>query len=100
MRVGERRLNMLRAFNAREGLSRDQDRLPKKFWKALKGGRTDGWSLSPDDIEDAKDTYFRLAGWDVATGNPTRKKLVELGLAWVADMLSFPSSTAEEESDS
>ena len=33
MMVGKRRLNMLRAFNAREGFTRKDDRLPKKFFK-------------------------------------------------------------------
>ena len=28
-----------------------------------------------------------MAGWDVATGIPTRAKLEDLGLSWVADML-------------
>jgi hypothetical protein len=28
-----------------------------------------------------------MAGWDVNTGTPTRSKLEELDLAWVADLL-------------
>ncbi|HEC23362.1 MAG TPA: aldehyde:ferredoxin oxidoreductase [Chloroflexi bacterium] len=88
MRVGERRLNLLRAFNAREGLGREQDRLPPKLWKALKGGPTDGFRLEPEEIERAKDVYYALAGWDVSTGVPTRARLVELGLEWVADLLA------------
>lgn len=87
MTVGERRLNMMRAFNAREGFTREEDKLPKKFWKALKGGPTDGVMLSPDEFETAKDTYYSLSGWDVATGIPGREKLNELGLEWVADLL-------------
>ncbi|MBI3762916.1 MAG: aldehyde ferredoxin oxidoreductase family protein, partial [Chloroflexi bacterium] len=35
--VGRRRLNMLRAFNAREGAGRDRDTLPKKIFEPLKG---------------------------------------------------------------
>jgi hypothetical protein len=27
--------------------------------------------------------YYRLAGWDVATGNPTPRKLEELKLGWL-----------------
>lgn len=30
--VGERRLNMMRAFNAAEGINRNQDKLPEKFF--------------------------------------------------------------------
>jgi aldehyde:ferredoxin oxidoreductase len=28
-----------------------------------------------------------MSGWDVETGTPQRKKLEELGLDWLADML-------------
>jgi aldehyde:ferredoxin oxidoreductase len=85
--VGERRLNMLRVFNAREGLTREDDKLPKKFSKALQGGRSDGFTFTPEMLEKAKDQYYELAGWDVATGTPTREKLVELGLDWVAELI-------------
>jgi aldehyde:ferredoxin oxidoreductase len=83
--VGERRLNMLRAFNAREGLTREDDKLPKKMSKALKGGPSDGFNFTPEELEDAKDTYYALAGWDVATGTPTPEKLSELGLGWLVN---------------
>ncbi len=85
LRVGERRLAMLRVFNAREGFDREHDRLPKKFHQALQGGASDGIALSAGELESAKDMYYRMAGWDVATGNPGREKLVELGLEWVED---------------
>ncbi len=88
MEVGRRRLNMLRAFNAREGIDRRADTLPRRFFKeALKGGKTDGVQLNEEELERAKDMYYRLNGWDVATGNPTRPTLESLGLDWVADVL-------------
>lgn len=87
--VGERRLNMMRAFNAREGMDRKDDVLPQKMFKPLKGGVSDGWKLDRDEVERALDTYFGFCGWDVDTGNPTRAKLVALDLEWVADQLSM-----------
>jgi aldehyde:ferredoxin oxidoreductase len=87
MKVGERRLNLMRAFNAREGFGRDADRLPKKLYEPLEGGASDGVAVTEEEVETAKDTYYAMAGWDVATGSPTRPKLEELGLAWVADEL-------------
>jgi aldehyde:ferredoxin oxidoreductase len=30
------------------------------------------------------DEYFRLAGWDGSTGNPTPETMSRLGLAWVS----------------
>jgi len=89
-RLVERRLNMMRAFNAREGLDRQHDKLPEKFFdKALKGGVSDGWKIDRDEFETALDTYFKLCNWDVETGIPTRAKLEELGLDWVADQLNL-----------
>ena len=86
-KVGERRLNMMRAFNAREGLDRKDDVLPEKLFKPLKGGVSDGWKLDRAEVESALDKYFEFCGWDVKTGNPTRTKLEELDLGWVADQL-------------
>ena len=87
LRAGERRVNMLRAFNAREGLTRGADFLPKKLEKPLAGGKSDGKFVTVEEIEQAKDMYFEMAGWDVKTGNPTREKLEELDIGWVADLL-------------
>jgi aldehyde:ferredoxin oxidoreductase len=87
--VGERRLNMMRAFNAREGFDRTNDALPEKFFNPLQGGVSDGWVLDRDEVESAMDKYYEFCGWDVKTGNPTRAKLEELELGWVADQLSI-----------
>lgn len=87
IRLGERRLNMLRAFNAREGIGREADMLPKKLHKALVGGKSDGLFVPPEEVEQAKDTYYAMAGWDVASGTPTRARLEQLDLAWVADLV-------------
>jgi aldehyde:ferredoxin oxidoreductase len=85
MEIGERRLNMLRLFNAREGLGRAEDKLPAKFFRPLTGtGPTAGVALDDAAIEHALDEYFTMAGWDVATGNPTPETAARLGLDWVA----------------
>jgi aldehyde:ferredoxin oxidoreductase len=42
--VGERRINMMRAFNQREGFTRKDDEMKKKFFEPLKGtGPTAAW---------------------------------------------------------
>ncbi len=84
--VGERRMNMLRAFNAREGFDRQHDVIPEKLFKPLTGGVSDGWVLDRDEVAGALDKYFEINGWDVETGNPTKAKLDELELGWVADL--------------
>jgi aldehyde:ferredoxin oxidoreductase len=83
--VGERRLNMMRAFNAREGFDRKDDLVPEKLFKPLKGGASDGWKLDRAEIDAALDRYYAFCGWDEETGNPTRSKLEQLDLGWVAD---------------
>jgi aldehyde:ferredoxin oxidoreductase len=87
--IGERRLNLLRAYNAREGIGREADRLPKKLHKALVGGKSDGYQVTEQEVEQAKDWYYAMSGWDVETGMPTRQKLEQLGLEWVADELQL-----------
>lgn len=83
MAVGERRLNMLRVFNAREGLTREADKLPKKFYKALAGtGPTASVALTHEEMNAAQDTYYELSGWDKTSGNPTPETLQRLDLAW------------------
>ena len=89
MKVGERRLNLLRAFNAREGIDRQADKLPKKMFKALTGGPSDGVAVGQEEVDWAKDLYYEMAGWDVTTGTPTRAKLEELGLTWVAEEIGL-----------
>jgi aldehyde:ferredoxin oxidoreductase len=85
MAIGERRLNLLRAFNAREGIDRAADRLPAKFFRPLTGsGPTAGVALDEAEVGAALDEYYRLAGWDATTGNPTSETLARLGLAWIA----------------
>jgi aldehyde:ferredoxin oxidoreductase len=88
MKVGERRLNLLRAFNSREGVGAEIDTMPSKLSIPLKGGASDGVFVPREEFETAKSLYFRMAGWDL-DGHPTRAKLQELGLQWVAEELSL-----------
>jgi aldehyde:ferredoxin oxidoreductase len=88
MKVGERRLNLLRAFNAREGVGAEADTVPPKLLIPLQGGKSDGLVVTAEEVEVAKSAYYRMAGWD-ENGRPTRGKLEELALGWVADELGL-----------
>jgi aldehyde:ferredoxin oxidoreductase len=79
MKLGERRTNLLRAFNAREGFTRADDRLPERVFEPLIGGDKAGQATDREQWVRALENYYRLVGWDVETGNPTRIKLAELG---------------------
>jgi aldehyde:ferredoxin oxidoreductase len=90
--IGRKRLNLMRALNARHGLARDEDTLPKKLYKKmLKGGRTNGLALDEVEIASAIDMYYEQAGWDVKNGIPTRATLEDNELGWAADELGLPS---------
>jgi len=86
-RLGARRLNMLRAFNAREGITRERDTLPKRLFEPLDGGPSNGKAVDRSEFEAALETYYEMAGWDPITGNPPRETLENLDLGWVADEL-------------
>jgi aldehyde:ferredoxin oxidoreductase len=88
MKVGERRLNLLWAFNAREGVGREADTVPPKLLAPLQGGKTDGVAVTAEEVENAKTLYYQMAGWD-ENGHPKRTKLEELALGWVADELGL-----------
>jgi aldehyde:ferredoxin oxidoreductase len=84
MTVGERRLNLMRLFNAREGLSRQDDKLPKKFFKALQGtGPTAHVALTHEELSHAQDLYYEMSGWDKESGNPSAETVKRLELDWV-----------------
>jgi aldehyde:ferredoxin oxidoreductase len=73
---------------AGRGIGREADTLPKKFFNhPLQGGKSEGQTLDYDRWREAVDTYYRMCGWDVQTGYPTREKLESLGLDWIAEML-------------
>jgi len=80
MKIGERRINMMRIFNIREGFSRKDDRLPEKFFEPLKGvGPTSGVAVDRDQFEKALDLHYANMGWS-AEGVPTKEKLEALNL--------------------
>lgn len=91
LKVGERVINLERAFNALAGLSRKDDKFPEKWFEPLetieepKRRKTlmDYYrqvELTREDIEKMFDEYYADRGWDVEKGIPTKEKLMELGL--------------------
>ena len=90
MKVGERVTNLAKAFNVREGFTRADDTLPERLMtEPLKAGASKGQLISRKDLDTMLDEYYSERGWDVKTGIPTRTKLEELGLAYVADELKL-----------
>ncbi len=87
--VGKRAIAMGRAFNLREGFTRADDQLPKRYFSPpLRGSlHENGVGIDAKAMEKAISDYYFYQGWDPATGVPTREALNALGLEWVADEL-------------
>ena len=112
-RIGERVFNLERAILVREGhRGREDDRLPDAWHtmplegdftnpECIVPGKGDeavpriGSMVNREEFERAKDEYYQLRQWDVATGLQIRSKLEELGLKDVAQDL-FRSSAKRE----
>lgn len=79
--AGERIWNLGRVYNVREGFSRNDDKLPPKFFnQPLVGGPTDGAKILEEKFDKALDEYYRLRGWD-SNGVPEEETLKKLGIA-------------------
>jgi len=89
MKAGERRVNLMRAFNAREGFDKSGDCLPQRVFDPLPEGPSKGRRVDRQRLEEAISQYYRMMHWNPSTGNPTRGKLMELGLGWVAEQLQI-----------
>lgn len=67
LRVGERRVTMMRSFNAREGAGREQDTLPEKCFGPLAGeGPLAGTAVDREEWRRCLDLYYEMWGWDPA----------------------------------
>ncbi len=82
MKVGERRVNMMRQLNAKRGFTRKEDQLPERLFEPLPDGPKKGNHVGHNDFARMLAQYYALMGWDQETGNPSPGKLLELGLEW------------------
>jgi len=78
--IAERQMAIKRLFNAREGISRKDDTLPKRFTHdPMPEGPGKGQLVN---LEPMLDDYYRLRGWDKETGLPTKETIKRLSLEW------------------
>ncbi len=86
-RIGERICNLQRCYNVRHGITRADDRLPRRFTdEPSPSGNAQGQVI---DLEPMLDEYYRLRGWDPETGWPTSEKLRQLGLEEAVERLEI-----------
>jgi len=81
-RIGERIVTLERAFNLREGLTREElDVLPRRMVSETSPTLRDGErTLTPEKLDGMLREYYALRKWDPKTGIPRRETLERLGL--------------------
>jgi aldehyde:ferredoxin oxidoreductase len=82
-RVGERIVNLERAFIVREGFGRKQDTLPQRMLnEPLHTRDAPGEGQMMRNLDKFLDRYYEIRGW-TPEGIPSPQKLNELGLSYV-----------------
>ena len=78
MLIGERIYNLERLFNLREGIGKEEDRLPSRFTdEPLPEGPSKGNYV---ELEKMLPEYYELRNWDLETGLPSKELLEKLNL--------------------
>ena len=86
MKLGEKRLNMFRVFNLREGFTFEDDILPDRMFQPIQSGPRKGQKLDKDEFNKARSLYYEMMGWN-DRGIPGKGKLSELDLGWIEEYL-------------
>jgi aldehyde:ferredoxin oxidoreductase len=82
--VGDRISCLERVINAREGVRREDDKLPERLTEEpIKTGPSQGQKVQ--DFEKMKDEFYQVCGWDLKTGIPTRERVEKLGIPWALE---------------
>ncbi|MBI5920185.1 MAG: aldehyde ferredoxin oxidoreductase family protein [Betaproteobacteria bacterium] len=87
LRIGERATNLARAFNVLNGFSRKDDTLPERMFQPVEDGPMAGASIDKEEFQKTLDEVYRLKGWNPDTTAPSRDRLRDLDIEWVADLL-------------
>jgi aldehyde:ferredoxin oxidoreductase len=83
LKVGERIVNLQRAFNLRCDIDSAEDRLPLRLLEPTLEGSHAG---KVPNIQEQLHEYYEARGW-TEEGKPSHEKLIELGLEAVAEQL-------------
>lgn len=86
--LADRCFTITRSFNVREGAGRKDDSAPFRTMEEKQMiGPAKGKSVTQEMLNVMLDEYYRLRGWDVKTGIPTKETLSKLGLSDIASDL-------------
>ncbi|MBC7263387.1 MAG: aldehyde ferredoxin oxidoreductase family protein [Chloroflexi bacterium] len=83
--LGERVCNLKKAFNIREGWTKQDDWLPPRFTEEpIPDGPAKGHYVTPEELRLGIDDYYEARGW-TKDGLIPKEKLIELGLEDIAE---------------
>ncbi|MFX1382349.1 MAG: aldehyde ferredoxin oxidoreductase C-terminal domain-containing protein [Promethearchaeota archaeon] len=85
--VGERVMNMMRAYNVKRGLNREHNYPSPRLRSAPVDGPVKGKSIEPE-FDKMLDIYYETLGWD-KDGKPLPETLKRLGLQKIAEDLGL-----------
>jgi len=93
--AARRNWNLLKTLNVVAGFSRKDDAFPERWFEPLETSDRGtmvlcdyfATPLSREDCSTLLDDYYDERGWDIKTGIPTSKTLLESGLEDVVDKL-------------
>ena len=77
----ERVATLCRLFNLREGLTKRDDYLKRRFFEPL--ASLNGTALDKEAMDEAVQTYYEMMGWS-REGVPTKATLAQLGILEIA----------------
>jgi aldehyde:ferredoxin oxidoreductase len=83
MKVGERKNNMMKFFNFREGFTTEDDYLPERLYEEFTVGPTKGNKIDREQFNQGVIDFYEMAGWDIKESRPSDGKLKELSLDWL-----------------
>jgi aldehyde:ferredoxin oxidoreductase len=86
MKAAERGITMMRIFNLREGFTREDDKLPDRFYNPPSDGPIKDEKVDPDILKEAQQAYYQMMGWN-RMGVPTKGCLVGLDMEWAIPLV-------------
>ena len=85
MAYGQRRINLTKIYNIREGLTADQDTLPERFFTdPITVGRWNDHFIDKAKFQEMIQTYYAMMGWN-EEGVPRYSTLLANRLEWVGE---------------
>jgi aldehyde:ferredoxin oxidoreductase len=86
VKVAERTLTLARLFNLREGFTKADDWLPKRFFQPQTSGALSNTTVDSDQLKYAIESFYQMMGWD-NEGVPLPGTLHGLGVDWAINYI-------------